>query len=197
MGILVSGLIGALLATLFSVLYNHISEQVKWRIDLTMANVEWLDNIYARLRSIQIHKDGVYKGEKPFLSDEEFRKHSYEVSILLLSEKIKIQVALIYGEGEKLQKINTLQGELTKIAQMLWAADKNTWDQVNKKIMETFSKTIDPLRGNVSKDFLLSAKKITMFKNVLKTIFSTPHNLCLKVSRKNGTRTTFPQNYEK
>lgn len=191
MHILVSGLIGALLATLFSLLYNHISEQVKLRIDFMMATVEWLDNIYTRLQTMQVHKERVYTNKAPSLSEEEYRIISNEVRTLLLSEKIKTQVTLIYGEGDKLQRINTLQGELLKVAQLLWAADKDTWDESSKKIMESFNKIIDPIKAIAMKDFLVSARKVTMFKNFLRGSLSMFLNFPSKIRNQKIVIDTF------
>ena len=186
MHILLSGLLGAAFATLFSLLYNHIAEQVKWRIDLAMSSIDWLDNIYTRLISLQIHKERKYTKKEPYLSDEEYRRISNEVRALLLSEKMKTQVVLIYGEGDKMQKINALQGELEKVATTLWTANENTWTESSKNILNSFDKVIDPIKATIMREFVVSARKTTMLKNLLRGIFPTFYNFFTEKQKKNG-----------
>ncbi|MBI4309708.1 MAG: hypothetical protein HY591_05205, partial [Candidatus Omnitrophica bacterium] len=161
--ILLSGTIGALIATLLSVWYQHHSEKIKSRKDVMMAVIEWLDNTYVRLQAMQVDKKRVYTGQASSLS-EEYRAMSDEVRVLLLSDRIATQVVCVFGEGNTLQKINALQGELTKAAQILWAAKKDTWPDSANGIMKIFQDKIDPIKASVMKDFFHSTGKISILR---------------------------------
>ncbi len=162
--ILLSGTIGALLATLLSMWYQHVSEQIRARKDAMRAVIEWVDNIYVRLQAMQIHKERIYTGQEPSLSAEEYRSMSDEMRVLLLSDRIVTEVVCVYGEGDVLQKINALQGELTKAARILWAAKQDTWADSTKGIMKIFKEKIDPIKASVMKDFFHSTGKISILR---------------------------------
>lgn len=154
MEFLISGLIGALIATLLSILYNFVAEQLRFRRELILEIVSWADDVYGRLQEMHIQKERVYSGKKPGLTDEEYRIMSREAKSLLLSSKIGAMVALVYGEGEEMQKINAFQGELTKVLESLYDAKKETWSNFHEDISKKFSNVIDPLRAAISRRFL-------------------------------------------
>lgn len=161
--ILLSGTLGALIASLLSVWYQHISEQIKSRKDTMRAVIEWVDNIYVRLQAMQVYKERVYTGQEPSLSVEEYRSMSNEIRVLLLSDRIGTEVVCVYGEGDVLQKINALQGELKKAARILWAAKQDTWPDSRKGIMKIFEEKIDPIKVSVMGDFLNSTRNLGDF----------------------------------
>lgn len=178
--ILLSGLVGALIATALSVIYQYASEQSKYRGNLAIEVVNWLDKIYIRLQEMMIHKERVYSGKDPSLTQEEYRKLSNEVRTLLLSDKIMTIVALTYGEGDKLQKINALQGELSKVAGILWALNQNNWKESHLEIMNSFNKKIDPIKAMTMKEFLYSAKIKSVIGDALKYFFPTFYKLFIR-----------------
>ena len=151
---LISGLIGALIATLLSILYNFIAEQLRFRREIMLAVVSWADGVYIRLQEMHVQKERIYNGKSLGLTDEEYRIMSREVKTMLLSAKIGAMVALVYGEGDEMQKINAFRGELTKVLEGLYGANKETWSGFDKKISEKFKNIIDPLRMNISRRFL-------------------------------------------
>jgi len=162
--ILLSGILGAVIAALLTVWYQHFSEHSKSRKNTMRAVMEWVDNIYLRLQSMQVDKERVYIGKSGSLSEVEYRSMSEEVRVLLLSNRITTEVVCVYGEGDILQKINALQGELTKAASILWASKQDTWSESSKKIMEIFQKKIDPLIASVMGDFLKSTGKVSILR---------------------------------
>ncbi len=162
--ILLSGTISALIATLLSVWYQYRSEQIKDRTDVIMAVVDWMDNICAHLLSLQINKERCYTGQSPSLLKEEGRSMNNDMRILLLSDRITTQVVCVFGEGNILQKINALKGELTKAAEILWAAKPDTWPNSEKEIMKILKEKIDPIKASVMKDFFHSAGKISILR---------------------------------
>ena len=91
---LLSGLIGALIATLLSLIYHHNSERKKMRSDVLLEIVSYCDDIYTLLRQMHVHKDHKYTGKKPALHADEYRLITRELTILLLSSKPSAKVAL-------------------------------------------------------------------------------------------------------
>ncbi|MDP8212258.1 MAG: hypothetical protein P9X22_03070 [Candidatus Zapsychrus exili] len=173
MNILLSGLIGALFATMLSVVYQYASEQAKYRGDLLIEVVNWLDAIYVRLQAMQIHKEGVYNSKELSLNNEEYRNLSKEVRKFLLSDKITSLVALTYGEGRKLQLANALKGEMTKAAEILWASNEENWKQSCANILDSFKNKIDPIKIEALNAFLEGAKIYSVMKDAFKVIFPT------------------------
>ena len=173
MKLLLSGLIGAFIATTLTIIYNYIREQVRHRRDVMMQTVSWVDDIYDRLQMIQVQKERAYTGKEPALSTEEYRIMTREVKTLLLSSKVPVIVALTYGEGNEVQKINALQGEMTKVAEMLWQANKDTWDDFSKKIFLSFSKIIDPIKEDTFKRFLYGTKVGSIVSDFLRSNLPT------------------------
>ena len=94
--LVLSGFLGALVATIITVLYQHTSEQVKLRRDVLLEINGWLDDFYTRLQAMHVHKERIYEGKDPSLSQEEYRKFNEDIRVLLLSERIKTLVALTY-----------------------------------------------------------------------------------------------------
>ncbi len=158
MKILLSGLLGALIASVLSVLYQYFAEQKRIRKELMLDVVGWVDDVYDLLQAIHVQKQAAYSGGKLYLTEEEYRGVSRNLKFSLISTKLEAKVAIIYGEGEELRLTKALKGEILKTVQVLWAATKDTWVEDNKLVFESFSKRIDPLRGKVEKTFLIKGK---------------------------------------
>jgi len=156
--ILLSGLVGAIIGTIISIIYHNISGQERRKEQVIMEIVKWTDDVYERLQMMQLQKEKVYNGEEPPLSAEEYRIISREVKVMLLSSRLSLMVAFSFGEGEAVLEMNTLQGELLKVARILWNTKKETWSESKEKIFNSFSQTIDPLRDAISRRFLNSVK---------------------------------------
>jgi hypothetical protein len=159
---LLSGLIGALLASLLAIWYQNVAEVIENRKHVMIAVTEWLDNIYLRLQLLSSEKELVYQGQESTLSQQEYNSMSNEMRILLLSNKIITEVACVYGQGDRLQKISQLQSSMTNAARIFWTARQEIWGDSHKKIMEMFETSIDPLRASVMNDFFNSLKEFSI-----------------------------------
>lgn len=182
MGFLLSGLIGAIIASLLSVLYQYIAEQIRRRAELMMEIVKWADDIYERLQILTVNKGEIYAGKEAYLTQEEFKMVNREVKITLLSSRISAMVALVYGEGKDVQRINTLQGELLKVARIQWNSKKETWPQASKEIDEKFDKIIDPLREAIANRFLAASRPPAVISDFFKRYLPTFYKMrcCIK-----------------
>jgi len=168
MASLVSGLIGALIATILSIFYNYITEQVRYRREIMLKVVEWAEDVYDCVEQMSVQKNNKYTNKKPCLTDEEYRNTSREVLRMLKSSKLVAMVALTYGEGEAVQKMNALKGELLEILSSLYTSNKEKWTEVNESIEKKFSDIIDPLRASIHREFLLRAKVSSIIKDFIK-----------------------------
>ena len=54
---LLSGLIGALIATILTVVSLYLAEQAKLRTEMTLEVVGYCDDIYDRLQLMHVHKE--------------------------------------------------------------------------------------------------------------------------------------------
>jgi hypothetical protein len=155
---LLSGTIGALIATLLAVWYQQKSEQAKSRKDVMMALVEWMDDIYVRLQEMHIYKDHLYKKQELSLSHEEYKTMSKDVRVLLLSERIIALVACVYGEGKVLQRVGEIRELLLKVARIFWTSEQAGWADSSSTIVEIFEQKIDPMRVDITRDIFKSIK---------------------------------------
>ena len=149
MQFLLSGLIGALIASILSILYLYFAEQIRYRRDIFVEVVSLSDDVYGYLQILQAHKDMTYKQGTSYLDDDEKKRMNEDLKKHLISSKIRAKIALVYGEGDELRRFNALQGELLSIARILWAAKEDTWEADNRRILNGFSTVIEPIRASV------------------------------------------------
>jgi hypothetical protein len=160
MGILLSGLIGALIATLLSILYHQISEQKKIRGDALMDIVSYCDDVYTHLNQIHGHKQFKYLKKGTILNNDEYRIINRELTLLLVSSKPGVKLALAYGEGKTMAIFNKLRTYFLKVASKLREPTMDEWDKRSKEIFSIFSSEIDPLRINLERSLLNESKAI-------------------------------------
>ncbi len=119
---LLSGLYGALIASILSIIYLYFSNQIKLRSEVMLEVVGYSDDIYNYLSMMHVHKDSMYTQNKPGLTDDEYRKFSNELSVLLKSSKVRAKIALVYGEGKVLGVFNELWSNYIEITSVLRTA---------------------------------------------------------------------------
>jgi hypothetical protein len=170
--LLLSGLIGALIASVLSILYQYLTEIIRRRRDIMIEVVSWSDDIYDRLQAVQTQKDTVYPvGAKRYLTDDEYREISRELKTMLLSSKTHAKINLIYGEGEELKMFNALREELLRIARIIWTANEKNWTESSKKIIQDFGDKIDPLRQSIERGFILRTRVRSVARDCLLSFF--------------------------
>lgn len=144
--VLLSGGIGALVTTMILIWYNYYSDQIKNRKYVMIAITEWIDSVYVRLQALAAHKEKLIKEQIKSMPSEAYKSMNNEMRVLLLSEKIMVEVACAYGDGDMLANINSLRSYMTNAASIFWNARVESWDESHKKIEKLFSEKIDPLR---------------------------------------------------
>ena len=146
MEMLLSGLLGALFATILTLIYNHVSDKSKIRSDVLMEIVSYCDQIYLQLIEMRTHRNAKYVKEKSFLTQEEYNLISRQLNSLLISSKPGAKLDLAYGEGEIMALYNALKTNFLSVSSKLRKAKIDTWARDVIEISEVFEKEIDPLK---------------------------------------------------
>lgn len=146
MTFLLSGLIGALIATILSVIYHYISEKSRLRSEAALEAIGYFDDIYKRLQMLHVDKDAAYKGKKRGLTDEEYRMTSRSLKDLLNTSRVGAKLAIVYGEGNITGAFNFLQASCIRASELLWGAKEQDWEEKHNQISILFQEKIDPVR---------------------------------------------------
>jgi hypothetical protein len=170
---LLSGFIGALIATILTVVYMHITEQSRRRSDVMLEVVTFFDEIYTLLQRLHTDKDASFTGKKRGLTDEEYRISSKNLKDILFTSRVGVKLALVYGEGDLNGIFNYLKDKCLTASRILWGADESDWDNKNKEILTLFSEHIDPYRNTLEQK-LIDGTKV---KSILKD--TVDHLLCI------------------
>lgn len=169
MGLLLSGLIGALIATLLSILYHHISEQKKIRSDALMEIATYCDEIYTHLILIHGHRNLKYFKKETILSNDEYRAINRELSSLLVSSKPGVKLVFAYGEGKIMGLFNKLKKYFNEVSSKL-REPTDDWGKRSKEIFIIFSEKIDPLRKNLERSLLGELRGIEIIVGTYRSI---------------------------
>lgn len=180
MEMLLSGVLGAIIATIISVWYQHKSEQIRDRKCAIMAITDWLDNIYVNLQALSAHKEELISNQIESMPSDEYRTMNNQLRILILSNKILLQTAITYGQSEIFNKITVLHDQLSKAARIFWNSRSNSWQQDNNQIMQIFKEKIDPVRTDLTNNLINSLNDfslLSIFNNWKKYL---AHKICKK-----------------
>ena len=180
---LLSGFIGAVIATLLSVLYFFISEQKKLRSDVMLEVVGYCDDIYRRLQDLHVHKGTVYTQNSEFLTPEEYRVVSRELISLLTSARTRAKLALVHGEGSTLAAFNGLQAQFQKASSIVRGATRSAWHQENASLHRLFAEEIDPRRAKFERLLLEKTRAFAIVMGFFKQCILAPYNLAKKLRR--------------
>jgi len=170
--LLFSGLLGAIIATLLSVLYHHISEQKKIKSDILMEIVSYFDEIYGHLIDMHSYKDHEYMDKKPALYPDEYRMVSRELTKLLISSKPAAKLVIAYGEGNIMGTFNGLKEIFLEVSSMLRKSTRDNWVIEDKKIINLFSERIEPLRTILQRSLLNELDTAMIVKQTLRGCFN-------------------------
>ncbi len=164
--IILSGLVGALIATFISVIYLHISEKNKLRGEVFLEVVSYCDEIYHFLQTIHNYKEAEYRLYKSPYSSEEYISINNKLTVSLISTRVHAKLSLAYGDGETLMLFNILSDNLRKVSSILRSSTKSAWvTKEHKEIMRLFSEEIDPLRAKLQESMLNGTRYLpTLYK---------------------------------
>ncbi len=167
-GILLSGLIGALAASVLAVFYHYVSLISTRRFEVMLLAVDYLDEINYLTRQIEQYKARKYTENREVMTSEEYRSHCNKLDSLLTSSKIHARVALVYGEDSAtLEKFNQLRAKMTDATVRLFNATQKNWLQASAQLHDAFAKDIDPLRLATELELLRGAGFKAVFLGTL------------------------------
>ncbi|MCK9375966.1 MAG: hypothetical protein M0P73_07440 [Syntrophobacterales bacterium] len=166
--LLFSGLLGAIIATLLSVLYHHISEQKKVRSDVLMEIVSYFDEIYRHLIDMHSYKDHEYMDKKSALHPDEYRMISRELTKLLISAKPATKLVIAYGEGNLMGTFNELKAIFHEVSSALRNSKRDNWESESERINILFSERIEPLRTTLQRSLLNELSTTMIVKETFK-----------------------------
>lgn len=156
---LLSGLIGAVIATALSIVYLFFSEEIKRRCEVYLAVVKYIDDIYIKLQAIFAFTHFKYTSKTlpnydiSGLSQQDIHKTQREVTELILAHGIRSQVALVYGDSKLLHQLSELFDLFITINQQLSGSTKSAWVIEHKEIFNTFEDKVDPIRNHLQEHF--------------------------------------------
>lgn len=156
-GILLSGFLGAFLATLLSIIYLYISGQRKLRMEVLMDVVGFWDDIFDRF--LIYHSS--YGPVAEFLEKE--RHDAYrKVFGQLYSESLRTKLEFVYGKGNALRIFDELRDEFkikAEVSVVFHIAKKETLKKSSNVFLEEFKQKVEPLRKSL-RDSLLQETSV-------------------------------------
>ena len=178
---LLSGLIGALVATFISVIYLHISEKNKLRGEVFLEVVGYCDDIYHYLQKLHVYKDAEYTTHSIPFSSNDYKLISDKLTVLLLSTKVHAKLTLAYGEGEALLLFNSLSKSFNQASSTLRIATRGAWIvKENKEVFRLFYEEINPMRTNLQRSLLYGTMYLPTLYKAYQYIKQKSHNKSVK-----------------
>ena len=163
---LLSGMLGALITSLITIIYFLVNERVNNRKKVALESIEYIDEIYDLCQQIHVSKDAEYAGvrTKLTLTEEEYRKCNRRLKTLVISSRTHAHVALTYGDKSiELNNFTMLSNSLTGIAMALFQATPSNWNSVSASIHKEFEEVIDPARVLIERNLINKAKSGKVF----------------------------------
>lgn len=165
---LFSVLIGALVASILSVGYLHVSEKLKMRSEVLLEVVGFCDEIYHHLQNFHVYKNAEYTDRNLDLTIEDYRSLSRELTVLLTSTKVNEKIVAAFGEKEELGLFLELSNQLRQVARILHRATRNAGINEGQQVNQLFKDKIDPLRHKLIRDLIKEAKVTGILPDIYK-----------------------------
>ena len=165
---LISVIIGVLIASILSVGYLHISENLKIRSEVLLEVVGFCDEIYHHLQNFHSFKNSEYTDRDLDLTIEDYQCLSRELTVLLTSTKVHKKMAIAFGEKEELGLFLELSNQLHQVASILRKAAPNNGINEGQQINQLFKDKIDPLRHKLIRALIKGAKVTGILPDIYK-----------------------------
>ena len=186
MDYLLSGFIGALIATILTVVYLYIADKVRLRTEITLEVVAYCDDIYDRLQVMHSLKDITYVQNDNLITTDEYQSNSRELNTLLKSTKTlaKLEITYTYGEGDVVQNLKTISQLFMDAISLLRKATQNDWSEKSYQIFQLFEQKIDPLRTKIHREMIQSTRISVIMSDLFKLINRNIINLINRDNRR-------------
>jgi len=162
---LLSGFIGALIATVLSVVYLYLAEQAKLRTEIALEVVGYCDDIYDRLQWMHGYKDTVYTHTGSGMEPDEYRASGHELSRLIKTTKTHAKLEIVYGPGESVAALNELSHHFREATSLLRGATEADWAEKGRQIFALFQTRIDPLRKELQRKLINGTRATAIAKD--------------------------------
>ena len=180
---LLSGLIGALIATVLSVAYLYFSNKSKIRIEVLLEVVGFCDDIYHNLENLHYFKNAEYTKKNTEFPIEDYRKLSRELTVFLTSTKVHAKMAIAYGERDELALFLKLSNRFRSVASILRQATRSGWVNEGPQIHQMFEKEIDPLRHTLVRALIKGARPKGIILNLYRYHMPTFYKATSKLAK--------------
>lgn len=153
---LLSGLIGALIASILTIIYLYFTENIKFRETILLEIIDYLENIYHRVQTIHSLKKNLFTNKQKI--EINHKKIYEELAFLLKTSSPHTKLRLAYGEGKELQKLNYFSNEIRNISLLLFNTNEENWEINNSKILLIISKV--EIQKNLLITYLFDGRSI-------------------------------------
>lgn len=164
MELILSGIGGAIIGALITVLLQCWFDEVRERRLVILKTVAWIDQITTRLQALSVYKLALSEGKTLPISTSKYNAMSNELRLAILSNLVLAEIGCTYDEGNIMKQIKEIQGELITVTGMYWTANLEDWPAKNKEIINLFTNIIEPRVDNIMKDLFYSLKIISIIR---------------------------------
>jgi len=167
---LVSGLLGALLASLLTVLYLWVAEVRKLRGETFVEVATFLDETWQLVQNIQAFldladhyaKNGFPDGDTADWVQQQSRRNSetrHKLTQQINSSRINAKLAYVYGEGIELKRFAEVTALLRPIVtQKLSRRKVADWSANSAELHEFFKSQLDPARARLERQLMTGTR---------------------------------------
>jgi hypothetical protein len=138
------GIIGAFIATILTILYQHLMERMRLKADATLFVMQRVDAVLAHFLMIHSDKDVAVKVGK-VTEGEIVEQTIRNLLTMLFSEEARNRIYLVFGEGEILDTYNSLHKLFWKFYQLVFEGTKDSWAEQCPKVSSLMNDEILPL----------------------------------------------------
>ena len=143
---LLSGFVGALIATILTVIYLYVSEKLKIRTDVVLEIVEFCDEFNSNICNLKYLKNKEFTQPGSQIDLEDYKAHTKNLSKLIMTTKLQAKVALIYRDGDIFENFMKLSEDFRAASKVLRRSTRSGWVIENKELDELINIKIEPLR---------------------------------------------------
>lgn len=164
---LLSGFIGALIATVLSVVYLYIAEQAKIRTEIALDVVAYCDDIYDCLQLLHTHKGIVYTHAGPGIDPDKYRDITHQLSRQIKATTTRAKLEITFGAGPSMALLNKLSSHFREAASVLRNATEAEWTSKNSELLDIFQSKIDPLRADLQRKLINGTRASAIARDFL------------------------------
>lgn len=169
---LLSGFVGAFIATILSIIYLYFTEKSKIRTDLILEIVEFCDEFYSNICNLKYLKNKEFTQAGAQIDLEEYSAHKKKLTNLIITTKLQAKVALIYRGSDIFENFMKLSNDFRTASKILRRSTRSGWVIEEKELDELINSNIEPLR----KELLDKLLKSTSVFSITSDLFTEQYN---------------------